>query len=69
MGKTKIITPTAVPSTPTPVIKNTTPSDYGTTNGAANSAPANKRQPSALTNDGDIMWEELEKELQENNLK
>ena len=65
MGKTKLITPTPAPSAMAPLPKTVTTSDYG----ATNRAPPSQRQPSALSSNGDIMWEELEKELQENNLR
>ena len=59
MGKTKKISQAQVPTTTTP-IRTTIPTD---------TAPSRERQPSALSDDGDILWEDLEKELQENNLR
>ena len=66
MGKKKIITPVPVPSTPVPATKPPNSSDLGTKDGPAY---GRQRQPSALSIDGEIMWQELERELQQNNLK
>ena len=66
MGKKKLITPVPVPSTPASTTKSPAPSDQESKDGPAY---GRQRQPSALSIDGEIMWQELERELQENNLK
>ena len=66
MGKKKMITPVGSSTTTNTPVPTTAQASAPT---ATNKAPPYERQPSALSSDGGILWEELEKELQENNLR